>query len=454
MNDHQPRLLRFSASGVRGIVGQTLTPELVTDLACAFGTFLQSGAVVVGRDPRRSGEMVKASVVAGLLSTGRHVVDLGICPMPIIQFMVRELCASGGIAITAGHNDARWNALGFINSTGAHLDPYQGEEVLDVFHSGEFTKQPWNALGTIEHKNDYLSIYLDRLDGFLDVDAIRASEFKVIIDPCNGAAAGIVDLFCKRLGCQLIPINNEPTGMFPHDPEPRPRNASQIASIVKPVQADIGFLLSSDAARLSVVTYLGQAVSEEYTFPLVLEHFLGRIKGPVVTNFSTTKMVDDIARRYGCPLIKSQVGHVYSLHTALTEDAVIAGEGCGTVAVPQFHPGFDAFLAMGLVLEMMAVRDKKVSELLNELPRYHIVKEKVYCPPESVHRVMHAVRLHYATLKPDLTDGARVDWDSGWIHVRASTTEPMIRVRAEGEDETVINEVVDELVETIRRADA
>jgi phosphomannomutase len=449
MNGSQPRLLRFSASGVRGIVGQTLTPELVTDLACAFGTFIQSGTVVVGRDPRRSGEMVKASVVAGLLSTGRRIVDLGICPIPIIQFMVRELSASGGIAITAGHNDARWNALGFINSTGAHLDPYQGEEVLDIYHSGEFTKQPWNSLGTVEHKDDYLSAYLDRLDGFLDVDAIRASKFKVIIDPCNGAAAGIVDLFCERLGCQLIPINNEPTGIFPHDPEPRPRNASQIASIIKPVQADIGFLLSSDAARLSVVTDLGQAVSEEYTFPLVLEHYLTRTKGPVVTNFSTTKTVDDIVRGYGCPLIKSQVGQVYSLHTALTEDAVIAGEGCGTVAVPQFHPGFDAFLAMGLVLEMMTVRNKKVSELLNELPRYYIVKEKVYCPPESVHKVMHEVRHHYVTLKPDLTDGVRVDWDSGWIHVRASTTEPMIRVIAENREQRSARQRADDAISVI-----
>lgn len=449
MNNSQPRLLRFSASGVRGIVGQTLTPELVTDLACAFGTFVQSGTVVVGRDPRRSGEMVKASVFAGLLSTGCRVADLGICPMPIIQFMVRELSASGGIAITAGHNDARWNALGFINSQGAHLDPYQGGEVLDIYHSGEFTKRPWDSLGKVEQKDDYLPAYLDRLCGFLDLKAIRAGNFKVIVDPCNGAAAGIVDLFCERLGCQLIPINNEPTGMFPHDPEPRPRNASQIASIMKPVQADVGFLLSSDAARLSVVTNLGQAVSEEYTFPLVLEHFLGGTKGPVVTNFSTTKIVDDIARRYDCPLIKSQVGQVYSLHTALTEDAVIAGEGCGTVAVPQFHPGFDAFLAMGLVLEMMAIRNKSVSELVDDLPRYCIVKDKVYCPPDEVHNVMHEVRRHYETQKPDLTDGVRVDWADGWIHVRASTTEPLIRVIAENREPQAARERADDAVTVI-----
>ncbi len=451
MDRRDLRLLRFSASGVRGIVGQTLTPELITDFACAFGTYVQSGRVVVGRDTRTSGEMVKSSVFAGLLSTGCPVVDLGICPTPVIQFTVREVSAAGGIAITAGHNDARWNALGFLSAGGTFLDPYQGEEILDIYHSGEFTKRQWNSLGKVERKDDYLPTYLDRLCGFLDVKAIRAAGFKVIVDPCNGAGAGIVDVFCERLGCQLIPINNERTGIFPHDPEPRPRNARQIASIVKPVRADIGFLLSSDAARLSIVTDTGETVSEEYTFPIVLEHFLGRGKGPVVTNLSTTRTVDDIARRYDCPLIKSEVGQVYSLHTALTEDALIAGEGCGTVAVPQFHPGFDAFLSMGLILEMMAIRRRRISELLNDLPRYHIVKEKVYCPPDKVHNLMHEVRHEYRPEKPDLTDGVRVDWEDSWLHVRASTTEPLIRVIAESNNEQTARERADRAISIVSR---
>lgn len=451
MNDRDLRLLRFGASGVRGIVGQTLTPELITDFACAFGTYVQSGPVVVGRDTRTSGEMVKSSVFAGLLSTGCQVVELGVCPTPIIQFMVRELCVSGGIAISAGHNDARWNALGFINSQGTHLDRYQGEEVLDIYHSGEFVKKPWNSLGKIERRDDYLPTYLDRLCGFLDVGAIRGAAFKVIMDPCNGAAAGIVDLFCERLGCQLIPINNEPTGRFPHDPEPRPGNAGQIASIIKPVRANVGFLLSSGAARVSLVTDTGEAVSEEYTFPLVLQHFLGRKKGPVVTNLSTTKMVDDIAQRHNCPLIKSEVGQSHTLHTMLTEDAVIAGEGCGTVAVPEFHPGFDAFLSMGLILEMMALRQKRISELLDELPRYNIVKEKVYCPPDKVHNVMHEVRQEYRLKKPELSDGVRADWDDGWLHVRASTTEPLVRVIAESNNEETARERADRAISIISR---
>ncbi len=445
------RLLRIGASGVRGIVGQTLTPELITDFACAFGTYVQSGQVVVGRDTRTSGEMVKSSVFAGLLSTGCPVVDLGVCPTPIIQFMVQELSTSGGVAISAGHNDAGWNALSFLNSQGTPLNPYQGEEVLDIYHSGEFVKQPWNFLGQVEVKDDYLPTYLDRLCAFLDLGAIRGAAFKVIIDPCNGAAAGIVGDFCERLGCQLIPINNERTGIFPHDPEPRPRNAGQIASIVKPVRADIGFLLSSDGVRVSLVTDIGESVSEEYTFPLVLEHFLGRKKGCVVSNLSTTKMVDDIAQRYDCPLIKSRVGESHVLHTMLTEDAVIAGEGCGIVAVPELHPGFDAFVSMGLILEMMAVREKRISELLKELPRYHIVKEKVYCPPEKVHNVVQEVRRRYRREKPDLTDGVRVNWDDGWLHVRASTTEPLIRVVAESSDEQTARERADHAISIVSR---
>jgi phosphomannomutase len=451
MNGRDLKQLRIGPSGVRGIVGQTLTPELITDFACAFGTYVQSGLVVVGRDTRASGEMVKSSVLAGLVSTGCTVVDLGICPTPIIQFMVRELSAAGAIAISAGHNDARWNALGFINSGGTYLNAYEGEGVLDIYHSGEFVKRPWDALGKVEQKTDYLPIYFSRLCSFIDTKAVREAHFKVIIDPCNGAGAGVVDILCECLGCQLIPINNEPTGIFPHDPEPRPRNARQIASIVKPVQADIGFLLSSDVGRVSIVTDTGETVTEECTFPLVLEHFLSRKKGPVVTNLSTTKMVDDIALRYDCPLVKSQVGHFHTIHTMLGEDAVIAGEGSGTVAVPEFQPAFDAFLSIGLILEMMALRRKKISELLRELPRYHIIKEKIYCPPEKVHNAIDEVRQYYRNEKPDLTDGVRVDWSDGWLHVRASTTEPLIRVIAESNQKRIARERADRAVSIISR---
>lgn len=451
MNGRDLKQLRIGPSGVRGIVGETLTPELITDFACAFGTYVQSGLVLVGRDTRASGEMVKASVLAGLVSTGCTVADLGICPTPIVQFMVREMSAAGAIAISAGHNDARWNALGFISSRGAYLNAYEGEGVLDIYHSGEFVKRPWDALGKVEPKRDYLPVYFSRLCSFVDTNAVQDAHFEVIMDPCNGAAAGVVDVLCERLGCQIVPLNNEPTGVFPHDPEPRPRNARQIASIVKPVHADIGFLLSSDGGRVSIVTDTGETVSEECTFPLVLEHFLSRRTGPVVTNLSTTKMVDDIALRYRCPVVKSQVGHFHTIHTMLAEDAVIAGEGSGTVAVPEFQPAFDAFLSMSLILEMMAGRRKKISDLLQELPRYHIIKEKMYCPPENVHHAIDEVREYYRDENPDLTEGVRVDWSDGWLHVRASTTEPMIRVIAESNDKRIARERADRAVSIISR---
>jgi phosphomannomutase len=451
MNGRDFRQLRISPAGVRGIIGQTFTPELITDFACAFGTYMEAGLVVVGRDTRRSGEMVRAAVTAGLISTGCSVVDLGVCPTPIIQFMVRELSASGAIAISAGHNDARWNALGFVNSSGAHLNPYQGEEVLDIYHSAQFTKHRWDSLGKVEREDGYLPRYFDRLCVFLNAESIREAGFKVIVDACNGAAAGVVDHFCDCLGCQLIPVNNEPNGRFPHDPEPRPRNASAIASIVKPIQADIGFLLSSDAGRVSIVTDIGETVSEEYTFPLVLDHFLNRKRGTIISNFSTTKTVDDVARHYDCPVIESQVGQSHSLYAMLMEDAVIAGEGSGTVAIPDFQPAFDAFLAMGLILEVMAVRGKRISVLLSELPRYHIIKEKIYCPPEKVHSVVAEVRNEYHDEKPDLTDGVRVDWQDSWIHVRASTTEPLIRVIAESKNAQTARDRADQAIAIINR---
>jgi len=425
------KLLKIGISGVRGIVGESITPELVMNFACAFGTFVNSRPVLLGRDTRVSGPMVYSACLSALISTGCDVLGLGICPAPILQYLVKKCKAGGGISISAGHNDAKWNALTFINREGTYLNSFQGEEVLDSFHLGKFTKVSTDKLGKVKAIEESDNIYFENLKKFLDNHSIQKARLKVVIDSCNGAGALFVNRLSETLGFELIPINNEPNGLFPHDPEPRPRNAQQVSSIIKVVKADVGFLLNSDVSRVSLVTESGDSLSEEFTFPLVASYYLKKFPGPVITNFSTSRMIEDVARKNSCPLLKTKVGQSHSIQALLAEEAVLAGEGSGGIAVAKFQPAYDGFLTMGLICEMLAKTKKKISEYIKTLPEFHIVKEKIYCPSAKIHSVVKEVKKLFEKQEIDETDGIRVEDKDGWIQVRTSATEPMIRVIAE-----------------------
>jgi phosphomannomutase len=426
------KLLKVGISGVRGIVGETLTPELAVDFASAFGTHLGPGRVLVGRDTRPSGPMLRSAVVSALLSSGCDVQDLGVCPTPVLQRLVRALKARGGVSITAGHSGAEWNALTFIGGDGAYLDEFEGNEVLDLYHLEAFALAPSERLGgLLPPPRGATAGYFRALARFLRADAIRRARFKVVVDPCNGAGAGFVDELFQTLGCELVPVNDKPTGVFPHDPEPRPRNAGEVASIVRITSAQAGFLLNSDGSRLSCVAEDGETLSEEYAFPIIADHVLCRRRGTVVTNLSTSRMIEDVARRHGCPVVRARVGQSPIIQTLLAEDGVLAGDGSGSVALPAFQPAFDAFLMMGLILEALATRKATLGGLVRALPKYHIVKDKIPCPPERVHTVVQDVRSLFPGRPISLLDGVRAEDEEGWVHVRASATEPMIRVIVE-----------------------
>jgi phosphomannomutase len=443
------KLLKIGISGVRGIVGETIVPELVMDFACAFGTYVDSKKVLVGRDTRISGPMLHEATLAALVSTGCTVLDLGICPTPIIQYMVKKLKAKGAVSITAGHNDLKWNALTFINQDGTYLNMFQGEEVLDIYHLGKFTKVTVDHLGWIESIDDYLNVYFKELKKFLNSEAILRAKFKAVIDPCNGAGAKIIDSFSQQLGFELIPVNNEPNGYFPHDPEPRPRNAQEVASVIKIVNADVGFLLNSDASRVSLVAENGETLSEEFTLPLIANYYLDKDPGTVITNHSSSRMIEEVARSKNCQVVKVKVGQSYSIQSLINEDGVLAGEGSGGIAILKFQSAFDDFLTMGLILEIMAVRNKKISELIEELPRYHIVKEKIYCSPTKIHSVVNQAKKLYAGRSIDTSDGIKIEDKDGWVHVRASATEPMIRVIAEDSSKEKAKERIEEVLNFI-----
>ncbi len=440
------KLLKIGISGVRGIVGETITPELAMDFACAFGTWLGRGRVLVGRDTRPSGPMLQRAVVAALASTGCDIVDLGVCPTPVLQKLVPLSGAAGGVAISAGHNNAEWNALAFINGEGTWLNEFQGGAVLDIYHLEKFRKAPLSRLGRMRPPVHDAAAYFRSLAGFLDTAAIERSKFKVVIDPCNGAGAGAVNEFCHALGCELIAVNNEPSGFFVHEPEPRPRNAGEVASLVKVGKAHAGFLMSSDAGRVSIVAEDGETLSEEYTLPLAAASYLRKHPGPVVTNASTSRMIDDVAAKFGVPVIKTKVGQSHVVQALVGEEGSLAGEGSGGVAVRRFHPAFDGFVAMGLVLEAMALRGPRLSELVDELPKYHIVKEKVYCPPSRIHTVVAETQSLFPRDEVSCVDGVKVERKDGWINVRASATEPMVRVIAENESAEKAQEEVDRVL--------
>jgi phosphomannomutase len=440
------KLLKIGISGVRGIVGETITPELVMDFACAFGTWLGGGTVLLGRDTRPSGPMLQRAAAAALASTGCGVLDFGVCPTPILQKLVKPSRASGAIAVSAGHNGGEWNALAFVNRDGTFLNEFQGEAVLDSYHLERFRKAGLSRLGRVRTRVCGAGRYLRDLAALLDTERISRAGFKIVVDPCNGAAAGLAAGFCERLGCGLIAVNDEPTGFFVHDPEPRPRNAGEVASLVRVGGADAGFLLSSDAGRVSAVAEDGETLSEEYTLPLVAGRWLEREPGPVVTNASTSRMIEDVAARFGAPVLKTRVGQSYVVQALAGEDGSLGGEGSGGVAVRRFQPAFDGFLAMGLILEAMAVSGKRLSELVEAIPKYHIVKEKVYCPPSRVYSVVAETRRLFPDDEVTTLDGVRVERRNGWVHIRASATEPMIRVIAENTDMKTTREEADRVV--------
>lgn len=426
--------LRLASFGVRGFVGQSLTPRVVMDFASAFGSFVEGQRVLLGRDTRYSSPMIHAAVTASLMGCGCEILDFGICPTPVLQFAVRRRGAAGAVSISGGHNGMGWNAMTLLGQDGAFLEPGGGETVLDRFHAGDFRKCDAQHLGAVETVSGYFDEYVQALSRVVDMEAIRRSNFTVLIDPVGGAGCLFLEDFARALGFRLVDINGQPSGYLAREPEPRPRSALQMASFIRHVQGHIGFVLSSDLGRLSLVTEAGEPASEEYTFPMVARHLLNKRPGTVVTNCCTSRMVDDLARRHGVVVEKTPVGQAYVMARLADEQGRVGGEGSGSAALPEFSPAFDGFLMMALILESLAETGARASELVRSLPRYHMIKRRVVCSSRQAYRALEAFRGQASSLKPraiELTDGVRLDWEDGWLHARASHTEQMIRVITE-----------------------
>ena len=438
--------LKISISGVRGVVGQSLTPKLLTRFAQAFGTHTGSGTIVLGRDPRSSGQMVKHAVVAGLLSTGTHVVDIGMCPVPTVQLQVRHRRAQGGIAITASHNPAEWNALKFIGSSGLFLDTGQARELLDIYHQGEYTKVGGAEIRTVEEIEGATDLHVKSILDALGPLPRTEKKLRVVLDSCNGAASIVGPKLIEALGAEVIPLNVTPDGSFPRPAEPLPENLGELCRMVKEHHADIGFAQDMDADRLAIVSEQGEPIGEDYTLVLATLYVLGREKGPVVANLSTTSAVADVANKFGCPVFLTKIGEVNVTDAMQQHNAVIGGEGNGGVIYPRINFARDSLVGIALVLHLLAESQKTVSELLDTIPRYTVVKEKMACPSDRIAGVLKRVRQEFAKFPLDTRDGVKVIQPDGWLLVRGSNTEPIIRIVAEAKTEERAREMVNSVL--------
>lgn len=439
--------LKISISGVRGIVGEALTPMLLSRFAQAFASYCDGGPVLLGRDTRRSGPMGCQAVIAGLLAGGCRVLDAGIVPTPTVQYNVPRRGCAGGIIVTASHNPEEWNALKLVSADGRFLSPLQAEELLDIYHQEEprGAEPPgWR----VEPLTDAVDRHLDGLLALIEVEAVRRRRFRVAVDGVNGAGSVMTPRLLDALGCELVALNLTPGGGFPHTPEPLPEHLTELTDRVARGDCDLGFAQDPDADRLALVDQTGDCLGGEYALALAVKHVLDRNPGGrVAVNLSTSRAIDDVAAVTGAEVHRSPIGEINVILEMLRREAVIGGEGNGGVIWPALHHARDSFAGMALILEHLATTGRTVTEALAGVGRYVMLRRRVPRPPlREVGRMTAALQRHYEAVteaRVDTRDGVRVDLPDGWVHLRASNTEPILRLQAESHDEATAARLID-----------
>lgn len=442
----------LSISGLRAVAGDGLDPRFLVEFASAIGTIAEGGKIVVSRDGRSSGEMVKQAVFAGLTATGCQVIDAGIATTPTCGVLVTSLEAAGGIQITASHNPVQWNGLKPFNSQGAVYNRKQGVELITLLESKQFRYVPWDQIGTVEQLENPAQPHFDRVLKLVDVDAIRAKKFQVVLD-CNHGSGGVdTPRFLEELGCEVIVLGGNPDGQFEHTPEPLAENLTSLCDVVRKQNADIGFAQDPDADRLAIIDEQGNYIGEELTLALAVDHVLKRTPGPVVVNGSTSRVTADIAAKYGCDFYRSHVGEANVVARMQEVKAIIGGEGNGGVIEPSVGFVRDSFVSMAYALDGLTNRNETLSQWVKSLPSYAIVKSKLTCPQSSVKQACRALEKSYPDATATVGDGLRLDWDNRWVQVRASNTEPIIRVIAEAPETAIAEKLCDDAREIINQA--
>ncbi len=460
----------LSISGLRGVIGDGLDPLFLTEFAMALGTLADGGTVVLSRDGRSTGEMVRHAVVAGLLATGCKVLDAGIATTPTCGVLVRHHNAAGGLQITASHNPIQWNGLKPFSRAGAVLNATQGKELLHILNSKSFQLVGWEKLGSVEVLNNAAAPHIERVLSLVDVAAIRSRRFKVVLD-CNHGSGGVATpQLLAALGCEVTVLGGTPDGRFEHVPEPIAENLTGLCDVVKQLGADVGFAQDPDADRLAIVDETGRYIGEELTLALCADFVLATRKGPFVVNGSTSRVTADIAAKHGCPFFRSHVGEANVVTKMNDVGAAFGGEGNGGVIDPQVGFVRDSFASIAYVLNGLVAGTLRVPSIgtdgtrsvpatnftlsawADSLPQYTIIKDKLECPRERVGVACDALRSAFSDATAQDGDGLRLDWPNRWVQVRASNTEPIIRVIAEAPSSDTARALCARAVEIVRQA--
>jgi len=434
-----PDDLMVSVSGVRGRVGPSMTPELIAGVAAAFGSWLRSegheGSVIMGRDSRTSGPMLGRSVLAGFQSVGVDVIDVGIVPTPTVLLAVEHHDAAGGIAVTASHNPAEWNALKLISGEGMFLDGDASLAFREYLTTQDPERAPWDELGEVTSDPGAVDRHVGAILELpqLDIERLQRRKLKVALDCVRGAGGVIMPRLLEDLGCEVVAIHTEPDGFFPRDPEPTAEHLEELGALVRESGADIGLAVDPDVDRLSLVDEQGRPLGEDLTLALAAAVVLRETPGPLVTNLSTSRVVEDVAEAYESPLVRAPVGEINVARRMQEEGAVVGGEGNGGVILPNLHHTRDAPVAAALVLQYLCDSETTFSRAAADWPSYAIVKRKVAFPREQLDGAYAALVADLGADEEDRTDGLRLAWtkERTWLHVRPSGTEPVVRLIAE-----------------------
>lgn len=454
----------LSVSGCRGIVGASLTPEFVARYVCAFASWLIDqaggrGAVVVGRDGRRGGEVVAQCAKAALRASGLRVIDLDVAATPTVGLMALRHKAIGGLVVTASHNPGEWNGLKPITAQGGAPAPDAAKEILDRYHAGASELVGASELGDEDADDSaahaHVATVLESLGEIVPIDAIRARGFRVALDSVNASGARGGRMLLEALGCDVTQIHADASGVFPHTPEPTEANLAGFCEVVRSSDLDLGFAQDPDADRLALVGAQGEYIGEEYTLALAARAILGSLSDPsgacVAANLSTSRMIDDVAGSFGARVVRTPVGEANVVQGMVAGGCLLAGEGNGGVIWPVVVPIRDSLGAMALILALMTRENANLAELVAQTPSYSIVKRKQPLQGGDASRALDRIGGLFASARADRQDGLRLDFDdkSAWLHVRASNTEPILRLIAEAPTEAAADALCDEAEQAI-----
>lgn len=452
--------LMLSVSGLRGLIGQSLTPPVAARYAAAFGGWLHRNAarpdnpphVVLGRDSRPSGAMIEHAAVAGLLAAGCRVTTLGIVTTPTVALMAEHLHADGGMVITASHNPIIWNGIKALRHDGVAPPADQAQQIIDAFKQDRIEYVSVDRLQPTAHDATGNDVHVRRVLDHIDVQAVRKRKPRVVLDSVCGAGGPAAAMLLRELGAQVVHLHAQPTGLFPHTPEPTRENLTELCDAVRTHGADIGFAQDPDADRLAIVDEKGRYIGEEYTLVLTVLRLLERHGKPgakLAANLSTSRMIDDVAAQFGATVARTPVGEANVVQAMRSSGALAGGEGNGGIIWPKVVHVRDSLSGIALALELLATGEGTLSQRVARVPAYAIVKDKVDMDNALAQRLRPALRQRYASQKIDEQDGIRIDWPDQWVHVRPSNTEPIIRLIAEARDESAARALLAEVRATL-----